>query len=134
MGEPLAPAARTTLGRLPGVTGAHIRAAVVIGAASFYCFWPTLDDLAGKWLRDPQYSHGLLVPVFSLYLLWIARARYPADARPAPLLGGLVLVAAALCRFVGGLIYFEWLEAFAPRPFIPRLVATFGRGPGVTRS
>jgi exosortase len=128
MGEPLAHAAPTTLGRFPALTGPQVRAAAILGAASLYCFWPTLDDLAGKWLRDPQYSHGLLVPLFSLYLLWTARDRFPADVRRAPLLGGLVLTAAAVCRFVGGLIYFEWLEAFALVPFIAGLVLTFGGG------
>src|SRR5438270_10333470 len=105
MGEPLAPAP-TALSRRPAVTGPQTRAAVVLGGASLYCFWPTLDNLAGKWLRDPQYSHGLLVPLFSVYLLWTARDRFPAGARPSPALGGLVLAAAAFCRVFGGFIAF----------------------------
>src|SRR5947199_356077 len=56
----------------------------------------------------------------------LALGRLPADSRPAPLLGGLLLTAAAVGRFIGGLIYFEWLEAFALVPFVAGLVLTFG--------
>ena len=46
-----------------------------------------------KWLNDPQYSHGLLVPLFAVGLLWLRRDRFPAKAPPAPLAGLALLTA-----------------------------------------
>src|SRR5690349_5420824 len=38
-------------------------------AAVAWTFWPTILALTNKWLHDPGYSHGILVPGFALYLL-----------------------------------------------------------------
>ena len=52
-----------------------------------------------KWLNDPQYSHGFLVPLFSAYLLYRGH-QTSADwfSRPLPVVGGLVLVWLVLRR------------------------------------
>jgi len=38
-----------------------------------WAYAPLLAILADRWWHDPQYSHGPLVPLFSLYLLWRQR-------------------------------------------------------------
>jgi exosortase len=108
------------------------RAALVIAAATVFAFWPTLARLYSKWVTDPQYSHGLLVPLFGAWLLWSRRDRFPAHPRPAVFLGGLVLLLAAVARVVGGVIYFDWLEAASLLPFVGGLLLVFG-GPQVLR-
>lgn len=73
-----------------------------------WAFWPTLTDLFLRWMNDPQYSHGILVPFFSLYLL---SRRWPAEGitlNPAPVLGFTVLGLAVLCRAVG--TTFDWFD------------------------
>ena len=50
--------------------------AIVAGALA-WAYWPTLTTMADKWTSDPQYSHGFLVPVFALYLLWHRRRLAP---------------------------------------------------------
>jgi exosortase len=73
--------------------------AAALAALTLWAFWPALAEMANKWLTDPQYTHGYLVPVFSLYLLWARRDRL-AGAKLAPSWWGLVpLAAAALMRF-----------------------------------
>src|SRR5438132_1813147 len=89
---------------------------VLILATAAYAFWPTLSALYAKCVNDPQYSHGLLVPLFVIGLLWTKRDQFPADVRPAPQLGFLLLLIAVAARVLGGVIYFEWLEAFALLP------------------
>src|SRR5437870_1256735 len=96
-------------------------AAVAILAAAAYSFWPTLAKLYGEWLNDPQCSHGFLVPLFSLALLWTRRDRFPAQVLPAPQIGFAVLVIAIAARIVGGIIYFDWLDAFSLLPFLAAL-------------
>jgi exosortase len=38
-----------------------------------WAYAPLLLILADRWWHDPQYSHGPLVPLFSLYLVWRQR-------------------------------------------------------------
>ncbi len=48
---------------------------LVVGAlaAIAWAYWPTIVEMGERWVEDPQYSHGFLVPVFSGYLLWSHR-------------------------------------------------------------
>src|SRR5436305_8403614 len=68
--------------------------ALALAAAAVWGYWPALSQLTEKWLHDPQYSHGLLVPPFAAYLLWVRRDRFPARTAAAPLPGLLLLVTA----------------------------------------
>ena len=43
-------------------------------AATAWAYGATLARAAERWSSDPQYSHGYLVPVFALYLLYRRRA------------------------------------------------------------
>jgi exosortase len=79
-----------------------------------WAFWPTLTSAASQWLTDPQYSHGYLVPVFSLVLLWIRRERL-ANLDWGVHVQGLIPLAAALSfRMVNALTYVsEWIDGLA---------------------
>lgn len=46
-------------------------AAAALLVLAVWAHWPTLMEMARKWRVDPQYSHGYLVPVFSVVLLWL---------------------------------------------------------------
>src|SRR5438067_2094064 len=94
----------------PGQVALPPRSVLLAGGAValtvLWVFWPTLRDLLDKWGTDPQYSHGYLVPLFALYLLWARREQRSAEpgeqaAAPAlqPTWWGLPLLAAGLaCR------------------------------------
>src|SRR5262245_21334240 len=83
--------------------------------AVVWSFWPTLLALSPTWLHDPGYSHGILVPGFALYLLWLRRDRLQTD--PPMLVPGVVmLLVAAGLRFVGGTFIFDWFDAIALLP------------------
>jgi exosortase len=66
-----------------------------------------------RWSYDPQYSHGYLVPVFALFLLWHRRdycAKYPLQGN----LWGLPLVLAGVgLRLAGSYFYVSSLEALS---------------------
>src|SRR5207248_3008225 len=64
-----------------------------------------------KWLNDPQYSHGFLVPPFSAYLLWKAWRVGPVARAPLPVIAGLLLVVALGLRAVAGSLLFQQLDA-----------------------
>jgi exosortase len=73
--------------------------ATLVLASLFYA--PVLVELARDWLRDPNYSHGFLIPVISGFLVW-QRRRALAALPPRPTLWGLVGVLAAAGLLVLG--------------------------------
>ncbi|QOJ32002.1 MAG: VPLPA-CTERM-specific exosortase XrtD [Gammaproteobacteria bacterium] len=54
-----------------------------------------------QWWQEPEYQHGYLIPLVSLYLLW-ARAEQLRATPTAPSAAGLVLVVLGLAGFVLG--------------------------------
>jgi exosortase len=100
--------------------------ALALAAVTAYSFWPTLSKLWDKWLNDPQYSHGLLVPPFALALLWLRRDQFPKAALSAPIAGIALLLLGAIARVLGGAMYFEWLNATSLLPVIAGIVLALG--------
>jgi exosortase len=106
------------------VTGA----VVVLGtaAALAWCYAPTLATMMDRWSRDPQYSHGFLVPVFALVILWSRRSLL-AKARWRPSLLGVPLVAAGMgLRLAAAVADVEPLDALSLLPTIAGLVLMVG--------
>ncbi len=81
-----------------------------------WSYWPTLSDMARTWSKDPQYSHGYLVPLFAAALLWRRRDRLAAVSPRTSWWGLLFLAGGACLRLVGMGLYFEWLEGIS---FLP---------------
>jgi exosortase len=86
---------------------------VAVGGALVYAYLPTLRVFADKWINDPQYSHGLLVPFFSAYLIWRAWKAEPRAPKPLPVLGCALLVALFAARAAAGALLFYQLDAAA---------------------
>ncbi|MGB9073328.1 MAG: VPLPA-CTERM-specific exosortase XrtD [Terriglobales bacterium] len=60
-----------------------------------------LARLFGQWINDPDFSHGIFVPAFSLFVLWLNRKRL-SSFEPVPSWSGLgVLVCALLMLMLG---------------------------------
>ena len=110
-----APLPRTTAAPAPPPADGR-RAAALLGAGLvlglLWSYWPTLAVVEGRWAREPQYSHGFLVPAFALLVLWRRRKRFPAELRPE-WWGVVGLTAAAGLRLLGGYFYFDWFEGLS---------------------
>src|SRR5262249_11475395 len=55
---------------LPSIGRASAGLLTAVGTACAllaWTYWPAWADMVGRWLRDPQYSHGFLVPVFAAF-------------------------------------------------------------------
>jgi exosortase len=106
--------------------------AVTVGllASSFvWAYWPILSDMADRWQTDPQYSHGYLVPIFSLYLLWSRRSMLPTGSGTGRWLGLGWIGLGLLMRAAGVLLFFGWLEAVSILPCLAGcVIAITGRG------
>ncbi len=84
--------------------------ACLFGAAYLWAYWPTLTGLAQIWATDPQYSHGMLVPLFSLALLWQRRAQLATVTLRPGWYGVPFLALAAGMQVMGAYYYSPWLE------------------------
>ena len=81
------------------ITAAAPCGAVALVAAAAYA--RVLLDLVHDWLRDPNYSHGFLIPVVSVYLIWKQRQRLRSMTRSGSNLG-LVGILVAVCLLIVG--------------------------------
>lgn len=80
-------------------------------AALGWAYLPMLRVFADKWVNDPQYSHGLLVPFFSAYLIWRVWKGSGPVLKPLPVLGCALLVAILAMRAAAGALLFYQLDA-----------------------
>ena len=81
--------------------------------AAFIPFAHVLGGLYNVWNLKPEYSHGLIIPIISTFLIW----RQREEIRRLPFTGswsGVALVIAGLgLRLVGELSTMETLEHYA---------------------
>jgi exosortase len=126
---PSCPAPRTAVS--PLLREAAV-AVALLTAGLLWSYLPTLAALAERWARDPQYSHGFLVPVFALALLW-SRRDLLAHAVWKPELWGLPLLLGGLAlRQLAALANIDALDSISLLPVLAGLVLLVG-GRGLLR-
>lgn len=64
-------------------------------------YWNGLADAVFRWGNQEEYSHGFLIPLVTLYILWEKSGLIKANTGP-PLWSGLFVVFAAIIVFVVG--------------------------------
>jgi exosortase len=73
----------------------------VIAGLLLWIYGLTLAHLAAQWWKDPNFSHGFFVPLFSAFVLWQERSRLTAvSSRPS--WWGLVFLGSGLCVLLVG--------------------------------
>lgn len=65
-------------------------------------YWTVVPKLVGDWWNDPNFSHGLLVPVFSAWLIWERRSELRAFASKRTMLPGVLLLLMGVGMLVVG--------------------------------
>jgi exosortase len=91
-----------------------------------WVFWPSIVELAEIWESVPQYSHGYLVPLFAVALLWLRRDRCDPTKMQPTWWGAAIVAAGCLIRLGGGYYYYFWLERIALLPIVVGLAMTLG--------
>jgi exosortase len=89
--------------------------------------WPLMAVAADRWANDARYSHGILVPLFSLALLYLRRGAVSAqtDAR-ANLWGLPVVFLGGFIQTVGGYVGSSWLGSLAMIPYFAGAALLWG--------
>lgn len=73
----------------------------VIVALLLWLYVPTLVHLVAQWWKDPDFSHGFFVPLFSGFVIWQERSRLAA-LTPRPSWWGLLFLGVGLCLLIVG--------------------------------
>ena len=79
--------------QLASLSPATRRSLVTVGvllAGITWATWSIIGELAHRWSIDPTYSHGYLVPLMALLIMWLRRETRPAPRGIAQLVGGWV--------------------------------------------
>jgi exosortase len=84
--------------------------------ATLWAYWTTLTGMADVWTEDAQYSHGYLVPLFALALLWSRRREFAASVLQPTWWAVPFLLAGTGMQLAGGYIYSPWLERVSLLP------------------
>lgn len=98
-----------------------------------WVYWPTLVELWDVWNTSPDYSHGPLVPAFSLWLLFRQTPDPTLQYRPWPIIGFAGLFVAVLCRLFGAGTSFLPLEGLSLIMALASCVVLTGGWAGVRR-
>jgi exosortase len=98
----------------------------VLGLGCLWSWWPTLVEMVKRWGHDPQYSHGFLVPLFSLWLLCSRRDRLERGKTRGSAWGLGLVLAGALLRLAGTRWYLSWLEAASLLPVLAGAAVLLG--------
>ena len=90
-----------------------IAALVAIVGVLGFVYFPLISYCFKEWLK-PDYSHGFLVPVFSVYLAWMWKRWAPTEiAWPDPLGLAFIAVGSGLFAVSSANIGREWLQGFS---------------------
>ncbi|MBY0522439.1 MAG: exosortase/archaeosortase family protein [Gemmataceae bacterium] len=89
---------------------------IALGGSVVWAFYPSLADMERRWGEDSHYSHGYLVPLFAVALLWLRRDRLAGQRLRTNWWGVGFLLAAVGLRIAGGFLYLDYLNQLALLP------------------
>ncbi|MCH7990758.1 MAG: exosortase/archaeosortase family protein [Planctomycetes bacterium] len=95
-----------------------VAALFVVGVSILWTYWPSFVVMSRKWANDPQYSHGYLVPVFAIVLLYLRRSQLKTDTFSPSWWGVPVLLAGLATKFLAAHYYREWFDFLSLLPVI----------------
>lgn len=78
----------------------------IIAVLLMAIYWDTIrHSIVVKWIHDDDWSHGWLIPVFSIYFLITRRHRlFVCDPKPS-YLGAVILAGSLLCFFLAPRVF-----------------------------
>ncbi len=95
-------------------------------AAVIWSYWPTFIAMASKWQGDPQYSHGWLVPLFAIALLWLRWDKLDQEHLKVNWLGLVFLALGTVMRLGAAWFNFDWFDGLSIIPILAGLCLLFG--------
>lgn len=90
----------------PGKIQAALKG-ILIAAAITILYFPVLKRLVGDWINLPDFSHGFLIPLISLYILYDKRKSF-SRIMPLGCWSGLVWVVVGILLLILGELALEY--------------------------
>jgi exosortase len=101
----------------------------ILIALTLWLYASTLLHLTLQWWRDPNFSHGFFVPLFSLFLIWQEKDRL-ARVVPRPSWSGFAILVIAVCLLIVGQLGAElFLARFSLLLLLAGLIVLFAGWP-----
>ncbi len=100
----------------------------LLAVIAIWAVWPTIIDFSYRWNEDPTYSHGYIVPLFSLWLLWSKRDKIRALPFQPSWWGITIMILGVALLATGDLLYFRWLNGVALLVLLAGAAAAVGGG------
>src|SRR6476469_4172688 len=85
---------------------------IALASAILWAYWPTLVEMVGQWIHQPDYSHGFLVVPIALFFLWTKRSRMPRGEICPSIWGVTLLLLACALRVAAGALYLGPLDGW----------------------
>jgi exosortase len=99
---------------------------ILLAACALWTVWPALVAMADRWARDPRYAHGYLVPIFSLALLWVRRARLVEGDKNPSTWGLPFFAVGAVAQLAGAYFLVDWLSRFPLLAYLAGIAVLLG--------
>jgi exosortase len=106
----------------------NVGSLLVLGGLLLWAYWLTLAAIVDKW-STPQYSHGYLVPLFAVLLLWLRRGQISSKSLRPTGWGLVPLALGAGMHLVGAYYYAEYLQTLSLLPSLVGLSLCVGGKP-----
>lgn len=111
-------AERAWSGTICSATRIHV---AVVAALMALIYLDPIRSVTAKWMSDPNWSHGWLIPGFSLYFLFLQRRELRSIVAAPNYLGAVVLTLALAGYFV-----FAWVYPLSYPQALTLFVAIYG--------
>lgn len=98
----------------------------LLGACLAWAYWPAFQEMMDRWSTDPRYSHGYLVPLFAVYLLWLRREMAPTPPQRPQWAGLGLLVLGLGLSLVGSRFFYSYFIAIGLLPAIAGVCVLLG--------
>jgi exosortase len=85
---------------------------IALLVASLWAYWPTLVEMVGQWVNQPDYSHGFIVMPIAIFFLWLKRSRMPVAEICPSIWGVTLLLLACTLRVAAGALYLGPLDGW----------------------
>lgn len=109
----------------PRLSTGTLLSIVAIVAVFAVAYWSSFKMLLRVW-EEPDYSHGYLVPAFSVFLLWVRREMLPPQPWRGSWWGAVLIVLSAVMYLVAGILGFKLIIAFTLVPCVAGIVLLLG--------
>ena len=105
----------------------------LIAGVLVWSLWPTLLQMVQRWSNDARYSHGFLVPLFSIILLYRRRnlVQTASQVKPDYWPGLAFLICGLLAQLAGSYLGSAWIITVSLIPYLLAMACIFGGRSGL---